>query len=242
MNRPILFLVLSFIFGFASCDLKPKPLEGVEELAEESERRKPRRIREQDILLAVEEAGDEIVALAQRRMDQVLPTVLRTEGVADAMRYCRPEDYPAVESLAAELGATLVQRVSRRPRNPANRAQMPASARLNELENTHATSDIKEQGALAQRFSQTDLLYTKPILIRDVYCLRCHGTPGQELAHADNLRIKDAYPDDQATGYQLGQLRGMWLITFPQKAIIDYISVKDAREFQKRKAARQKQQ
>ncbi|CAN5831867.1 hypothetical protein BH24BAC1_BH24BAC1_11320 [soil metagenome] len=246
MNRPFLFRGLPFIllpvlFLFAGCDLKPKPVEGTAELAAEMERQRPRRIREQELLLAAEEVGDRIVAVAQQEMDRVLPARLQAEGVAGALRYCRPEHYPSVDSLAADFGA-LVQRVTRRPRNPSNQAQMPASARLNELENAHATADLQEKGSLVQRFTQTDLLYTKPILIRDAYCLRCHGEPGQELAPADNLLIKDAYPGDEATGYKMRQLRGMWLITFPQREIADYITLKDLREFQARQARRREQQ
>lgn len=246
MNKPFLFrlplfILLALVSPFAGCDIKPRPVEGTAELAAEVERQKPRRIREQEILLAAEEVGDRIVAVAQQEMDRVLPARLQAEGVAGALRYCRPEHYPSVDSLARDFGA-LVQRVTRRPRNPSNQAQMPASGRLNELENTHATSDIQEQGSLVQRFTQTDLLYTKPILIRDAYCLRCHGEPGRELAQAENLLIKDAYPGDQATGYQAGQLGGMWLITFPQREIVDYITLKSLREFQKRQARRREEQ
>jgi hypothetical protein len=241
MNRPFLFLLLSFILGGTGCDIKPKPIAGTKELAVEAERQKPRRITEQDILLAAEEVGDQIVAQAQQEMDRLVPAHLQVGGVAEALAHYRPLHYRSVDSLATAFGA-LVQRVSRQPRNPANQAQMPASSRLNEFENSPSTADLQEQGSLVQRFSQTDLLYTRPILIRDAYCLRCHGTPGKELSQADNLLIKDAYPDDQATGYQMGQLRGMWVITFPQKEIIDYITLKDVRAFQQRQAERRAKQ
>jgi hypothetical protein len=38
-------------------------------------------------------------------------------------------------------------------------------------------------------------------------CLACHGT----AAHLDKeavVRLKELYPDDKATGYALGQVRG----------------------------------
>jgi hypothetical protein len=236
MNRPFLFLFLFFIFW--GCDIKPTPIEGTQEIGLEAERRRPRQIREQDILLAAEQVGDQITNLAMQQMDQLLPARLQTGGVAEAMAYCRPELYPAVDSLAVDFGAR-VQRLTLQPRNPQNEAQMPATRRLRELESTDTPQQLS---SVVQRFTQTELLYTKPILIRDAYCLRCHGQTGQELAPADLELIEAAYPDDEATGYRLGQVRGLWQITFPQREIIEYLTEKDVRAFQQRQAERRARQ
>lgn len=241
MFRSIFLFLLPLFFLLSGCDIKPKPIAGVKQIAIENERRTVKRIREQDILQAAQEAGDRIVAVAQQEMDRVVPARLQAEGVAGTLTYCRPEHYRSVDSLVAEFGGR-AQRVSRRPRNQANQAQLPVSARLHDLENGPAPAGEPMLTGVVQRLSPTDLIYTKPILIRDAYCLRCHGVPGQELSKADNLLMKDAYPDDQATGYQLGEVRGMWLISFPQKGVVEYMTQLKLRAYQERREERLKNQ
>jgi len=44
--------------------------------------------------------------------------------------------------------------------------------------------------------------------------LQCHGEPGKDI-QAENLTLlHQVYPDDKATGYKLGDLRGIWRVRF----------------------------
>jgi len=43
-------------------------------------------------------------------------------------------------------------------------------------------------------------------------CLKCHG---EQLDPAVQARIKELYPDDKATGYKTGDLRGAVTIRQP---------------------------
>ena len=54
-----------------------------------------------------------------------------------------------------------------------------------------------------------------PIVISNPLCLQCHGAPDQDIAPATLTAIRKLYPDDKATGYKAGELRGLWSITFP---------------------------
>jgi hypothetical protein len=45
-------------------------------------------------------------------------------------------------------------------------------------------------------------------------CLKCHGTPGQEIQTETLKRIQQLYPNDKAIGYGVNEVRGMWSITF----------------------------
>ena len=45
-------------------------------------------------------------------------------------------------------------------------------------------------------------------------CLQCHGTPNQDIAPETLAAIQKLYPDDKATGFKLGDLRGLWRVTF----------------------------
>ncbi|MBV5321708.1 MAG: DUF3365 domain-containing protein, partial [Sulfuricurvum sp.] len=49
------------------------------------------------------------------------------------------------------------------------------------------------------------IMFYKPIVINNEACLKCHGNVEGDLAKA----ITAAYPEDKATGYKMGDLRGM---------------------------------
>jgi hypothetical protein len=45
-------------------------------------------------------------------------------------------------------------------------------------------------------------------------CLACHGTVGQEVTMKTDSILKILYPNDKATGFKAGDLRGIVNITF----------------------------
>jgi len=45
-------------------------------------------------------------------------------------------------------------------------------------------------------------------------CMKCHGQAGKEIDAKTMEIISQKYPDDLATGYKEGDLRGLWKITF----------------------------
>jgi len=47
--------------------------------------------------------------------------------------------------------------------------------------------------------------------------LQCHGQIGKDI-HDDVYKvIKEKYPQDKATGFKVGELRGIWDIKFLEK-------------------------
>jgi hypothetical protein len=55
--------------------------------------------------------------------------------------------------------------------------------------------------------------YFKPILLQPL-CLNCHGNEVVDISPAVLAMLKKEYPEDKATGFAAGDLRGMWHITF----------------------------
>jgi hypothetical protein len=74
--------------------------------------------------------------------------------------------------------------------------------------------------ANVQPIGEDQYLFTQPIMVESALCLTCHGKPDNGLLKETNDFIKSKYPKDQATGYEIGDLRGMWSITFPKKKVI----------------------
>ena len=54
-----------------------------------------------------------------------------------------------------------------------------------------------------------------PIVLNNARCLNCHGEAGKDIASESLALIQRHYPQDEATGFKLGDLRGAWRIDFP---------------------------
>ena len=56
--------------------------------------------------------------------------------------------------------------------------------------------------------------YIEPIRLKAAPCLMCHG---ETLAPAIAEKIDVLYPDDQATGFKEGDLRGVFWVSWPEE-------------------------
>ena len=53
--------------------------------------------------------------------------------------------------------------------------------------------------------------YVEPIMVKP-FCLACHG---EILAPDVAAQIKELYPDDEATGFEVDDLRGVFWVEYP---------------------------
>ena len=60
---------------------------------------------------------------------------------------------------------------------------------------------------------QRELRYAKAIVTQQL-CVTCHGKP-EDIPAPLMEKIRAEYPDDQATGYSVGKLRGAVVVTRP---------------------------
>lgn len=137
---------------------------------------------------------------------------LERAGPAAAMAVCA-DSAQAVTARHARAGVT-VRRVSDRFRNPANRPDAFESGWLERLDSLRAAGTLPvevidtvvEDGGRALR-------YLRPVLVAEP-CLACHGDrAGMQPAV---LGLLDArYPEDRATGYRAGELRGAVSVRVP---------------------------
>ena len=58
------------------------------------------------------------------------------------------------------------------------------------------------------KLENNEYRYMRPIVMAQP-CLACHG---QQIPEGTNAAIKTAYPNDRATGYQLGDIRGAFTL------------------------------
>ena len=181
-----------------------------------------KRIMPKDLLKATRWAGDSLTATADTLLRQTLARELAAGGVAQAAAFCRPETYRLVDSLAGVLKAT-ARRVSPRPRNAAQLATLTAAATRTDTTRTIA------------RESQEVFFYQRPIVLNNSLCLRCHGEVGKDIAAADYAFIKKQFPQDQATGYRLGQPMGEWQLSLRRDGVAEFWTMKTRKKWKEHK-------
>ena len=176
-----------------------------------------KRILPAQIMEGAYQLGDEIATATQQSLTVHLQQSLADGDLAAAISYCNLNALPITDSLAEQYQAT-IRRVSLQTRNPKNQP--------NELEGSllDAYAYNQEQGLPlkdnVQELEDGNFLYNKPIVIQNALCLSCHGRKGEELKEETLLQLEKLYPQDQATDYQINDLRGMWSIELKRAEII----------------------
>jgi hypothetical protein len=110
-----------------------------------------------------------------------------------------------------------VRRVSEKVRNPANVPDAEELAVLRGWQDAHTAGRltlITERQEIVIAGSRRYVHYMKPIFIAAPMCLQCHGAP-DKLAPGVADALKALYPQDQATGYAVGDLRGAVSVKIP---------------------------
>jgi len=140
-----------------------------------------------------QEAGQQLV----KRLGGTLKEKLSTDGPIAAIAFCSEQAQALTVETAANSGYAL-SRVTDRPRNVANRANESEMKLIQVVQADLAAGQIKPSYSMGE---VTYLpLVTKPL------CLNCHGA---QLIPELEARIRELYPEDQATGYKVDQLRGL---------------------------------
>lgn len=200
---------------------KEKLSEGSKKAAQEGRKnREVKKLSEAEIFTKGLETGRVITEVSQKLIVSHLKNSIETEGVQGAIKYCNIRAFPLTDSIS-RVHHTNVKRTSLRLRNPKN---SPDSVERLLLEayayNVENGVELKDN---IQNINENELLYTRPIQIRDPMCLKCHGIVGKEIDSDTRNLLLSHYPDDNAIGYQITDLRGMWSIRLQVKDIVNSI-------------------
>ena len=151
------------------------------------------------------------------QLGQKLKAAMSTDGPVAAVSVCK-ESAPAIARQLSIANDAKVTRVGTRVRNQnmgiPNAWQKEALTQLEaRLAQGEKAADIEYWQVADNGHGKSELRYAKAIAVQP-QCLSCHGS-AQDIAAplAEKLRIE--YPNDQATGYSVGQLRGAVVVTRP---------------------------
>lgn len=159
--------------------------------------------------------GKRLVAEASALLVKNLAEAIAKDGVPGAIGFCSEKALPLTASVGGDSGATL-RRVTHKARNPKNKADAAELEILNAFRDTLKAGKAPEP-QLRKQADGTETFFA-PIVLSNPLCLKCHGTPGTDIDAATLAALRKLYPQDEATGFQLGELRGMWRVDWKKPA------------------------
>jgi hypothetical protein len=180
------FAFLVGLTGLFSCDQKPEVLTEV-----------------QNELPDYSKLGDSISFAAQQELLKNVAIAMNEGDPEYAVNFCNTHASRLTDSISSIYNVR-ISRISDKNRNPNNKPN-------------------KEEELLFQRFktglkdtlliSKKEQIYYKAIHIGMPACLKCHGSE-EEINKGTKAILKEKYPQDLATGYKQGDLRGAWKLVF----------------------------
>jgi hypothetical protein len=159
--------------------------------------------------------GMEITTTAFKKLSGSLKQAISDSGVPGALQYCNLMAWPLLDTVARSHGVKL-RRTALRVRNPSNRPEQPETSILNAFDVRNQAGE-KPRGKLERTAGMPTTFY-RPILLQEG-CLPCHGSPNDDIATEDFNLIRSLYPADEAISFQVGELRGMWVVENIEGAI-----------------------
>lgn len=150
--------------------------------------------------------GKEIASSAFMALSSELAKAVKDGGLENALSFCNINALPLTDSLSNAHNVE-IKRTSLKYRNPKNKPTEKEREILNQYELA------KENGHLMQPIidNEEDRKSFYAPIITQAACIKCHGEKSN-ISLYDS--ILDLYPDDLATDYKQGDLRGMWSISF----------------------------
>ncbi|MDH3650111.1 MAG: DUF3365 domain-containing protein [Saprospiraceae bacterium] len=155
-------------------------------------------------------SGREIALASFAVISGKLQKELTEGGVEQAIDFCHQNVYPIFASLSLSYNAE-IKRTSFKLRNQKNFPSVVERYALKKYEESQEAGASLEPQIVNGEDGRA--IFIAPILIQPL-CLRCHGELGKDLREIDYSHILARYPRDRAIGYQIGQLRGIWSVTF----------------------------
>jgi hypothetical protein len=159
----------------------------------------------------VENYGKTAAAALKGVLKTNLQEKMKNEGAVGAMRFCANNAMQLTNMINRDAKKGIrIKRVSLKFRNPANepdkldKLAFEYFAQMKEKDGVYPANFITRLRHKADKDIEI-FRYYEPLLT-DTACLACHG---EKLAPEVAAELKHLYPNDLATGYKQGDLRGL---------------------------------
>lgn len=154
--------------------------------------------------------GKEITKASFNELSTNLMEQMKLGGPAQAIPFCSHEAIPITNRMAEKFNVT-IKRTSDKIRNSKNEASVRELEIIKKYKSL--IKNKKELTPIVELDENNLKHYYAPIKLK-AKCLTCHGKVGDKLNVKTDSIIKSLYLADKATGYNEGDLRGIWSIEF----------------------------
>jgi hypothetical protein len=145
-----------------------------------------------------------------------LKKAIEEGGPVNAISVCNTKALSITRKISEEEGLNL-GRVSLKNRNPKNAPNEWQRKALEDFEIRKSKGEAVESMTYSDIIEQKDgkqFRFMKAIPTGEV-CILCHGA---NIAPEVMIKLKELYPNDKATGFKIGDIRGAFVVTkeFPR--------------------------
>ncbi|MFK7732929.1 MAG: DUF3365 domain-containing protein [Pseudomonadales bacterium] len=143
-----------------------------------------------------------VVGQFKKELKSELMLAISQGGAVHAISVCA-EKAPLIASRLSRMHGVKLQRISDRVRNPLNTPSESQSELLNFF-----TQNPDESSVFIEEAGSSASVYAEAIRIEGP-CLLCHGS---SVSTEVLEKLNAQYPFDRASGYELGELRGLFSV------------------------------
>lgn len=148
------------------------------------------------------------------RLKEYLGAAIKEQGAAGAVAACK-QIAPEAAASAGEAHTLTIRRTALKLRNPANAPDaFEARVLASFVEKAAAGADVNTlaHGEIVDTEAGKAFRFMKAIPMAEQPCSACHGG---DLKPDVAAKIREIYPQDQATGFKPGEIRGAFSVTKP---------------------------
>jgi hypothetical protein len=161
------------------------------------------------------ESARGVASALLNQLGQALKTSITNDGPVAAVGVCKDVAPSIAANLSSQQGVQ-VKRVGTRVRNPnagvPNGWQKEALSEFDaRLAQGEKPADLEYWRVVDGTQGKRELRFAKAIVTQQL-CITCHGKP-EDIPAPLLEKIRAEYPQDEAIGYRVGQLRGAVVVT-----------------------------
>ena len=159
--------------------------------------------------------GNSVVKHTFDTLSHSLKSAISEMGVENAVAYCQANAYPLTDIYTSD--SVKIRRTALKYRNTANKPDT-TEERILKFFASQKEKGIENDSlqAITEKDASGKIHFYKPIILQSM-CANCHGSK-TDVGQASLWKTIDSlYPSDMAFGFQPGDLRGIWHVTFIKK-------------------------
>ncbi len=152
--------------------------------------------------------------LLLKTLGSELKKQIETGNILQAVDFCSKQAFDLTNQINQNLEKGIsVKRVSMKNRSSVNLPNQDEAKIIAMFEKNNSQEPILTKVENNQKGSNDEVYkFYQPIKIANEMCLKCHGTV-EDMPEAVRKKIHELYPQDLATGYKMGDLRGAVIVT-----------------------------